>query len=105
MGHQSSVIAISWDAPDDNKFRLVQNNLWIREGNFVISVATANYGQDVVQNTQLIPGSTFSFQDFNLIDLFFINAAAGFNTHIDFVGIKMTKGRMDELGVSNEAGE
>jgi len=102
--HTSNVVAIESTAIDDVKFRLIQNNLWFREGNFVIVTATANYGQDVAQSTSLIPGSTISFQDFNLGDIYFINATTGQNTTIQFVGILMTEQRMKELGVTNEAG-
>lgn len=103
-GHTSNVVAIEYTATDDLKFRLVQNNLWIREGNFYITTAGAKYGQDVVQNTALIPGSIISFQDFNLGDIYFINSAAGQNTVIGFVGIVMTDQRMKEMGVTNESG-
>ena len=99
------MVAIEYTATDDLKFRLLQNNLWFREGNFVISGATAKYGQDVSQNTTLIAGSAISFQDFNLGDLYFINSTAGQNTTVSFVGILMTDDHMKDLGVSNEAGQ
>ena len=102
--HTSNVVAIEYTATDDKQFRLVQNNLWFREGNFVVTTFSALQGQDVSQTTLLIVGATTSFQDFNLGDIYFKNAIAGNNTIIQFVGVRMTEQRMNELGVTNSAG-
>lgn len=81
------MIAISKTATDDLKFRLVQNEMWFREGNFHIITNNAKYGDTNTQDATITAGDIVTFQDFNLGDLFFINASAGSNTTIYFVGI------------------
>jgi len=44
-------------------------------------------------------GNGITYPDFNLKDLFFINTTPGSNTTIELVGILMTPGRKEELGV------
>ena len=84
----SNVLAISKTATDDNKFRLVQSEMWFREGNFHIITNNAKYGDTNTQDATITAGDIVTFQDFNLADIFFINATGGSNTTVYFVGIK-----------------
>jgi hypothetical protein len=95
----SNILSITKTAADDNKFRLVQAETWIREGNFIISTNNAKYGDQSEQNGTLTAGSILSFQDFNLADIFFINAGAGSNTVVNFVGVLMSDGHKKILVV------
>lgn len=99
---QSNVVAITHTATDDLKFRLITAHVWFREGNFFISGNSAKYGSESNTNTTLTPGSAMSFQDFDIGDLYFINAGAGSNTTIEFVGIRMLPGHMKNLGLEGD---
>jgi hypothetical protein len=77
----------------------VQAPLWIRSGNIHISTNNAKYGDFVDQDATVTTNDVPFFEDFNLADLYFKNAGAGSNTVVYFVGIRMTEGRMRELGV------
>lgn len=99
----SNVLSKTITATDDNKFHLSTATKWFREGNFIITANAAKYGDNVEQNGDLPINSVLSFQDFNLADLYFINAGAGSNTKINFVGVVMTPGRIRDLGIDEEA--
>jgi len=86
-------------ATDDNKFRLSQNDLWFRDANIHVETNAAKYGDTLQQEIQISTTDILTFQDFNLSDLFFKNAAAGSNTTITLNGVLMTDGRKKELGV------
>jgi hypothetical protein len=95
----SNVIVFSHTATDDLKFRLVENDLWIREANIHITTQAAKYGDTNTQDAELSAGDVLTYQDFNLADLFFKNAGAGANTTVTAICILLTEGRKKELGV------
>lgn len=86
-------------ATDDLKFRLVQNDLWIREANIHITTFDANYGDNNTQDATASAGDILTFQDFNLADLFFKNTGAGSNTVITAVCVLATRGHLKDLEV------
>ena len=87
------VVTYSHTASDDNQFRLIETELWLREGNIHCVTNNAKYGDAVTQDASFNTGDVITFQDFNLANLFFINATAGSNTVIYCVGIVMTEQR------------
>jgi len=86
-GNLSNVVAVSKTATDDLKFRLFLTELWFREANIHCVTNDCKYGDTNTQDATITAGDIISFQDFNAADLFFINAAAGSNTTIYFVGV------------------
>jgi hypothetical protein len=94
----SNVLALTKTATNDLKFQMTTSDIWIREGNFIITGNSVNTGDSNVQPLTLGVSSAFSFQDFNLKDIFFINTNAGSNATVNFQGILMTPAKMRELG-------
>lgn len=77
----------------------MQANLWLRSANIHVVTNSAKYGDTNAQDATITTNDVPFFDDFNLADLYFKNAGAGSNTTINIVAIKMTKGRMLDLGV------
>lgn len=97
----TGVIQLSHTATADTKFALTYNPLWFREVNIHVLTNNARYGDTNISssNPEITAGNGLSFQDVNLADIFFMNAAGGSNTTITAIGVKMTPKRMQELGV------
>jgi hypothetical protein len=95
-------LSMTKTATSDGIFHFVEKDVWIREGNFVIITNPAYQGSFAVQPIPFSVNSSFSFQDFNLKDIFFKNQNAGSNTTIVFSGILMTRARKIEFGVPVE---
>lgn len=95
----SNVVVFTHTATDDNKFNLTSSNFWCREVNIHVANNACKYGDVNSQPAQVNADNGISFQDVNLKDIFFRNATAGANTTIYAVAVKMTEGRMRELGV------
>jgi len=98
--NKDKFLAIEKTAINNNQFSLVDSDVYIREGNFFASANNALYGSFAKQNGVLSIGTVVYFQDFNLKDIYFINAAAGSNTVINFQGVIMSEGRKKEMGVA-----
>jgi len=92
-------VVFTHTATDDNKFNLTSSDFWCREVNIHVATNNAKYGDVNDQPAEINAGNGISFQDVNLKDIFFKNATAGSNTTIYAIAIKMTEGRMRELGV------
>lgn len=71
----------------------------MREANVHVVTNNAKYGDVNRQEATITTTDIAIFNDFNLKDLYFKNAGAGANTVIYLVGIVMTDGRKEELGV------
>jgi hypothetical protein len=99
MVYTQTFLSKSKTATDDNPFTLVNADTWVREGNIHVTTNNAKYGDRNVQDAPITAGDVIYFQDFNLLDIFFKNAAAGSNTVITFSGTLMTQGRLRALGV------
>jgi len=97
----TGVIQLQHTATNDLKFALTYNPLWFREVNLHVLTHNARYGDTNITaaNPSIGAGNGLSFQDVNLQDIFFMNSAAGDNTKIIAIGVKMTLARMKELGV------
>lgn len=87
----------------DKQFNLVQDDLWLREANIHILTNDAKYGKVNNQPATVTAGDILVFEDFNLADLYFINATATSDTLIYVIGITMSKARLMELGVLQSA--
>jgi len=96
---KSYFLQIEYTATDDLKFRLVQNDLWIREANIHIYDNDAYYGDTNNQSGVIASGNGLTFQDFNLADIFFKNFGAGSNTRVVAECIIMTNGKKRELEI------
>lgn len=77
----------------------MQADLWLRSANIHVVTNSAKYGDTNNQDATITTNDVPFFDDFNLADLYFKNAAPAANTTINVVGIKMTDGRKAELGV------
>jgi hypothetical protein len=93
----SNVVSYSKTATDDNLFRLVKTDLWLKNANIHCVTNGATYGDVANQDAGLSAGDILTFDDFNLADLYFKNASAGVNTTIYIVGITMSKKEIIEL--------
>jgi len=95
------LIQLSHTATSDAKFALTYSPLWCREVNIHVLTNDARYGDTNISasNPSITAGNGISFQDVNLQDIFFQNSGAGANTTIMAIGVKMTPGRMREMGV------
>jgi len=87
----SNIIQFSHTATADTKFRLVQNDLWIKAANIHVVTNAAYYGDTNNQSGAAAANSVITFEDFNLADLFFKNAAAGVNTTIVAICVLATE--------------
>jgi hypothetical protein len=94
-----SYIEISKTATDDLKFQLCTADMWFREINIVATVKDAYYGDLNGQSSELTVGAVLTFQDMNLLDLFFKNKTAGQNTTIVASGVLMERKRRISMGV------
>jgi len=96
-----SVIQLSHTATSDTKFSLTQTPLWFREVNIHVLTNDARYGDTNISssNPSITAGNGISFQDVDLSSIFFMNSAGGSNTTIIAIGVLMTQGRKQELGV------
>lgn len=83
----------------DLQFRLIQQDLWLREANIHIKTNDCKYGNVTEQPATATADDILVFEDFNLADLYFINATATSDTLIYLVGITMSKRRMEDLGI------
>lgn len=95
----SSVLAVEHTATDDLKFHLCDGDMWVRSANIHIETQNAKYGTAEKQDATLTTNDVPFFDDFNLKDMFFKNAGAGANTTIRIVGVLMSEGRKEFLGV------
>ena len=95
------VVYYTHTAAADTQFRLITEDLWLREANIHCLTNNALYGDYNTQNATFNTGDVISFQDFNLADMYFKNATGGSNTVIRLVGIVMSIGRKKELGISS----
>lgn len=95
----SSTISLSHTATDNNKFHLVDVDLWVSEVNIHVLLQDAKYGDFDVQEATITTNDVPFFKDVNLADLYFKNDGAGANTKIVLVGIRMTEARKKELGI------
>jgi hypothetical protein len=87
-------------ATDDLKFRLVSADLWIRTANIHITSQACKYGDTTSQDGSLSVNDILVYEDFNLGELYFINASAGANTVVTANCIKATEGyKKNVLGV------
>ncbi len=98
----ANFIVLRHTATDDLKFKLTYGTLWCREANIHIQTHPACYGDSYITTTDpsILAGNGLSFQDFDISQLFFINAGAGNNTKIVAEIIPMTEARKIELGVA-----
>jgi hypothetical protein len=94
-------IVLRHTATNDLKFKLTYNPLWCREANIHILTNAACYGDSDITTSDpsIAAGNGISFQDFDVSQIFFINAVGGSNTTIVAECIPMTEGRKQELGV------
>ena len=93
----SNVVSYSHTASDDLQFRLVSNDIWLREANIHVVANGALYGDTYTQVASISAGDIVSFQKFNLADIWFKNSSAGSNTVVYVVGITMSKKEIAEL--------
>jgi len=100
-----SVVQLSHTATSDLKFSLTQTPLWFREVNIHVLTQDARYGDTNITaaNPSITAGNGISFQDVDLSTIFFMNSGAGANTTITAIGVLMTQGRKQELGVNKGA--
>lgn len=98
-----SVYTFIVTATDDLRFKLTTQSFWCRTANIHILTHDARYGDKNIDDTypSVTAGNGITFDDFDLDDLFFINAGAGDNTKIVAVCVKMTDGRKKELGIGD----
>lgn len=95
----STVLVYSHTATDDDIFRLVDTDIWMREANIHCVTNACKYGSTTNQEATINAGDIIVFEDFNLADFFFKNSTAGSNCTIYCVGIAMSKKRMQELEI------
>jgi len=93
----SNVVSYNKTASDDDPFRIVLTDLWLREANIHCTSNDALYGTATDQQATLSAGDILVFEKFNLGDLYFKNANAGSNTVLYVVGIALTKKEIKEL--------
>ena len=97
-----SLIVKTNTAADDLPFKLVNTDLWFEDINIHCYTQNAFYGDisDLTNVHGLIyANDVISFRNCNLNDIYFMNAAAGVNTTITAVGVRMTNARKRELGI------
>jgi len=93
----SNVVSYSKTATDDNSFRVVLADVWLREANIHCVTNSSYYGNAQDQSATITAGDIVTFQKFNLGDLYFKNSSAGDNTTIYVVGVTMSKQEIQEL--------
>jgi len=81
----------------DLQFRLIPTDLWLREANIHVLTNDCLYGKVNNQPATASTGDILVFENFNLADLYFINATATADTLIYLVGITMSRSKMKEL--------
>ena len=93
----SSVVRYNHTASDDNSFRMVSTDLWLREANVHCESNSAKYGDADGQDATVDAGDILVWERFNLADFFFKNHTAGANTVIRVVSVAMSKKEILEM--------